>query len=489
MTESRQTPFVGVQIAPHSLMDEGVDYVLDFLQETAGVNALVLYPWLYYGLDGTIVRDARDPHTEPADAKRQSRTVPMVWFKTDPKYYGETTLRHWQSDGTEVYAGTDIIETLTGPCQARGIELHLRILDPCWGFNAVNSVENWGDILAVDYLGAPLPDKPCYRNPNYRAWYRANLHNLYENYELDGFKFGVERGGPLQFAIFMNMPGHCFCEHCQREARDRGIDVERARRGFAEIHALVRRVKKESDWRPEHGLFFSLLGIIFRYPELVAWEKMWLDVREDLSRENSATVKSIAPEARYGVHLHHPANGWGLFERAMIDYSEMAQFADWIKPSVYPEIAGPRLRQWIRQFYKDGAFAEFSESGLLDFTLRAMGLDPAQEPSFDRLAHEGLSPNSVAHETQRIKSAVAGQAQVYAGLGFDVPWWAEPEECQVSGDPEVTYQGTKACFEAGADGILLSREYDEMQAPHLQAAGRAIREFAILPQAQRASTP
>jgi hypothetical protein len=36
-------PFVGVQLGPQSVFDEGVDRCLDLLQETAGVNALFVY--------------------------------------------------------------------------------------------------------------------------------------------------------------------------------------------------------------------------------------------------------------------------------------------------------------------------------------------------------------------------------------------------------------------------------------------------------------
>ena len=32
-------PFVGIQIAAHSFYDEGIEYCLDLLKETAGVNA------------------------------------------------------------------------------------------------------------------------------------------------------------------------------------------------------------------------------------------------------------------------------------------------------------------------------------------------------------------------------------------------------------------------------------------------------------------
>jgi len=36
------------------------------------------------------------------------------------------------------------------------------------------------------------------------------------------------------------------------------------------------------------------------------------------------------------------------------------------------------------------------------------------------------------------------------------------------------YEATRKAFEAGAAGVLISREYDEMRLPNLRAVGRAI---------------
>ena len=43
-------------------------------------------------------------------------------------------------------------------------------------------------------------------------------------------------------------------------------------------------------------------------------------------------------------------------------------------------------------------------------------------------------------------------------------------------DPESVYQATLKAFEAGAHGIVVSREYEEMKVANLRAVGRAFRE-------------
>ena len=42
--------------------------------------------------------------------------------------------------------------------------------------------------------------------------------------------------------------------------------------------------------------------------------------------------------------------------------------------------------------------------------------------------------------------------------------------------PDDTFAATLAAFTAGANGVILSRKYSEMQLSNLAAAGKAIRE-------------
>ena len=43
-------------------------------------------------------------------------------------------------------------------------------------------------------------------------------------------------------------------------------------------------------------------------------------------------------------------------------------------------------------------------------------------------------------------------------------------------DPETIYQATLKAFAAGAHGIVISREDEEMKVEHLRAVGQAVRE-------------
>ena len=87
----------------------------------------------------------------------------------------------------------------------------------------------------------------------------------------------------------------------------------------------------------------------------------------------------------------------------------------------------------------------------------------------------GLSPDYVYRETKRCVDAVEGRVPVYAGVGFDIPWQQE----HFPSDPEVVYRATLKAFEAGAKGLVVSREYDEMRLENLRAVGRALKDARL----------
>ena len=55
-----------------------------------------------------------------------------------------------------------------------------------------------------------------------------------------------------------------------------------------------------------------------------------------------------------------------------------------------------------------------------------------------------------------------------------MPWGSD----HVPADPEKIYACVIRAFDAGAAGIVVSREYEEMRLPNLRAVGRAIRDVA-----------
>jgi hypothetical protein len=82
--------FVGIQISPISFVDEGVDAVLDTLQNRAGVNVLMLGTVSWLGLkSGRSISHALDgwpDHGVPEPYQMRGG----AYFDPDPRYYKDT---------------------------------------------------------------------------------------------------------------------------------------------------------------------------------------------------------------------------------------------------------------------------------------------------------------------------------------------------------------------------------------------------------------
>ena len=103
-----------------------------------------------------------------------------------------------------------------------------------------------------------------------------------------------------------------------------------------------------------------------------------------------------------------------------------------------------------------------------------LGYGAGSEPQWENLDRQGFSPEYVYSETRRCVEGIPGTCKVYAGVGIDVPWNGRT----FPSNPDTAAQAARRALEAGASGILISREYDEMRVPSLQAIGRGVREYA-----------
>jgi len=98
------------------------------------------------------------------------------------------------------------------------------------------------------------------------------------------------------------------------------------------------------------------------------------------------------------------------------------------------------------------------------------------EAPFDQLASHGLSPDYIVRETKRALLGVAGQTKIYPGIDIDVPvLGAGPKQGDKKTNPDDVKQALEAAFTAGADGVVLSREYVEMYLANLTSAGDTLR--------------
>jgi len=450
---------VGIQMGPHTMLDEGIERTLDLVQEAAAVNVVMPYS---HGYNGAFVKPlrARADHGVPL-VDNTGRKFPLVWVRTHEEYYTHTSLRHQRVDDTFEYHARDLFAEAREPTRRRGMKLYARVLEA-----GSHSIANFAKVVTRDIDGRPT-NTACWNHPEYVGFWADTMEDLFRSYDLDGVQWGAERQGPLMNVVspWDSRPPTCFCEFCVARGKRHGIDPERAREGFRQLWELAQGKRAPS---PD-GVFASYLRVLIRYPEILAWEYQYRLSREEICAAMYARVKRIRPNADVGWHVDHQPSSWDMVYRAELSYEEMAPHSDFIKPIVYHAVLGPRIRDWYLPRFQQTFLREVPLETSLELYYELFGYDRTKEPTLDELAKKGFSPDYVYREVRRSVASANGKTKIYAGIGFDVP--GSPRD-----DPDTVYQATRKAIEAGASGVVASREYEEMKLEHLRAFGRAARE-------------
>jgi hypothetical protein len=458
--------FNGIQMGPHTILDEGIERTLDLIADTAAVNAVMPYSHAY---NAGLVKPlrARAHHGVPL-TDNTGRRFPLVWVRPHDQYYRDTPLRHQAAGAGDEHANRDLFAELAGPARARGMKIYARILEsPAMS----RLVTNYDRVVTRDVNDRPT-STACWNHPEYVAFWAGTMEDLFRSYDLDGVQWGAERMGPLMNVIspWNNDPPACFCEHCRARGRAAGIDPERARLGYKALHLYVQG-QMAGNAHPPEGMFGGFLRLLIRYPEILGWEYQYRLGRETICEAMYRRAKLVKPSADVGWHVDHQPSSWDLAYRAEMSYEEMAPHSDFIKIIAYHNVLSPRIRDWYLPRFQKSILGEIPLETSLELYYDLFGYDRKLEPSLGELGRRGFTPDYVFRETKRSVASANGRTKIYTGVGFDVP--GSPAD-----DPETIYRATLNAFAAGAHGIVISREYEEMKVEHLRAVGRAVREIS-----------
>jgi hypothetical protein len=466
-------PFVGLQIHPFSFYDEGPEKVLDLLQDTAGVNALFIYSHLY-AADQSVPKEvlAHD-HLGFVPRDPKQRRYRHVWARHSDKPFHGLRLRHPSSEQDVEYADKDLFAELAPMCERRGIRLMGRILEPR-GAKYKEVITNFGDVLSVDLHGKK-GNNACWNNPDYRAFWQTTVADTFRNNPFSGFMLGAERTGPLYGLIARGESPWCFCKFCCQRMRDKHVDEMRLREGYATLSRWILSMRQERK-PPSDGALVTFLRHLMQHPEILVWEREFAISLEESLGELVQSIKAVRPDAMVGRHIDHQQTSWDVFYRAAVSYADMAKNMDFLKPVVYHDIASPRIREWMIEEFSKSILADLSKTQSLELFYAVFGLDPTMEPSFDAMMQGSFSPDYVFRETKRCIEGVEGKAAVFPGIGFNIPFHQRNALPRLHpSDPNVVADATRSAFRAGAKGIIVCREYQEMQLSNLRAIGEVIR--------------
>ena len=454
--------FVGIQVRAFGWVDEGIDQVLDNIQKKGDVNTVWAYTFSYGEAR------LRTGGGLPDHGVSGTGGGTGAFYDYDPKYFQNTILKDFRSSA---YGKFNVIEDVAPKAKARGMDFF------AWDLNNANAgvprmIANYAEVTEVDLNGRRTVS-PCFNHPDYRAFLSGKVESLLGGYAslVDGVAWGCEREGPLNGVLSGGGGGTCFCQFCQAKGRERGISVERAKEGYRQMGQLFHATGQSS--RPMDGNFSTFWRILLQYPEILSWETLWTDSFQGMQAELYGTGKEMAPTKPFGFHIMQSMT-FSPFYRAEEDYVKRRNFADFLKPATYNNAGGPRLAEYLRQLSRS-VFHDAEPTDFIDFYYKIMNY---KEAPYDQLAATGLSADYVARETKRAVAGVAGEVKIYPGIDIDVPTLISTgKEAEKRTKPDDVRRSIRAAIGAGADGVVLSRDYVEMWLANLSAAGETLREL------------
>jgi hypothetical protein len=466
---SKEMPVIGIQIGAISFLDEGTEKVLDILQEKGGVNTLFIASFTYG--NGTASRMIPGHPLPDHGVQQYDDDFHGGNYATPhPQYYKDSILKSLKAPD---HGNVDILEMVIPAAKKRGIKVYT------WAEDVFSpKIPNIEKVQERDLYGRPA-HTVCLNNPDTHNFWIGLHEDFTRSYDIDGIMWGSERYGPFGNMVesVHNRDGNdpsrvtCFCTFCQEKAKARGIDLKRAFEGYHTLEKWVTACR--GGQRPTDGYYVTLWRIIFRYPEILAWETMWNDSVHETYGAIYEKVKSIKPQNKVGWHVWH-AHSFSPFFRAQTDLAEISKYSDYLKMTVYHNLGGTRMETYITSTSKT-IYGDMPIEEALQFEYRIMNL---RERGYTELPYTGLSPDYVYRETKRSVEDVQGtRTKIWPGIDVDISNMnIEYSQCT----PPMTKEITKAAFRGGGTGLVISRKYSEMKLANLAAVGDALREMKII---------
>lgn len=337
-------PLVAIQVGAVSFLDEGVPSVLDTVIERGGVNALFLAtPTWTRGTGGRQLPGHPFPDHGVHEYDHEWRGGSYTTLH--PEFYKRTRLGNC-GRATE-HGDWDMFEVVLPEARSRGLKSYAWMEESSYA-QALRDYPGFLGCLEKDVWGRPAP-RPCFNNPDYRAWHLSMVEDYVKSNDLDGIAWCSERPGPLNLALQGHVDARdltCFCGDCRRIAAGNGVDVTRAIAGYRRLlewnHMASHMVGAERG----DGAFVELWRLLLECPELLAWQHHWTTSQRQLYRDIYGTAKAAHEDVKVGWHIYHNLS-FSPFYRADQDYASLGECSDFVKVVAYNNCAGPRFYTWV----------------------------------------------------------------------------------------------------------------------------------------------
>ncbi len=391
------------------------------LQERVGINALLIGTISWLGLKvGRRISHALEgwpDHGVPAPYSMEGGS----YIKVRPGILLATPSSGISPPRDPEMGGRDILELVIPKAKARGHEGHPRVHGAaCSSMPATaprrpsrsRTCRNaWRSIVLGRYAG-----EPCTSNPDYRRWWHGIIEEHVRNYDIDGIMWCNERNSPARphdagsgaRLLLSALPPRGAGARHRRRARDASLS-----RRSGTSSSAPRRGETFVD-----GAFIEFLRVLLRNPEVLLWERMWLERYKDLDRELYGIVKWCNPALSFGLNVWN-RNHFNPIRKAQWSWEEQTDYADWVKPITYQHQAGEVFDKEM------GFFGEIDPARLHQAGVRARDVQAcsaSNEAPIDEVIQTGMDPDTYVYgQCADAVRGCKGKAAVYMGIGVDAP--------------------------------------------------------------------
>lgn len=227
---------VGTQIRAWTIHDEGMDSILDTMQQLCGVNSLYMVVVMH--AEHRPFQAPEFPHNPARDTWQAEDS--RVTFPPDWDRYGE--VKPLRSD-VDWINQTDWLQLMIDACRERDMAVGAEVSHYPIPKSLIQSRPDWHQRKLDGSSWSTT--RFCPNNPDVRQYVIALFGDLAANYDLDYIQ-------TCQHLFFryeaIDEDASCFCRHCVAEARRIGFDLE----------AAMLRLKANPDRQPEKDNFINL---------------------------------------------------------------------------------------------------------------------------------------------------------------------------------------------------------------------------------------
>jgi len=247
---------VATQVKAYAWQDEGIDALLDNLQEKGNVNTAFAFTFNSEATD----QSGKIPLPDHGTYGRANPEIGGAFYDYDLQYFVDTMLKEFHAASR-----FNVISEVAPKMKARGMDFF------AFDYNNTNAnmmrlIPGLTETAEIDVYGKRT-DGACWNHPDYRGLLTGRIKSYLSGYPelVAGIIFGCERMGPLDNLIgggWATTGICCFCPYCRAKARDREISVDRAREGFIKLDRLFQAAGNGR--RPADGYFVSFWRILMR---------------------------------------------------------------------------------------------------------------------------------------------------------------------------------------------------------------------------------